>query len=169
MAIPIWKLTLQPASFNGVLFHVEAGVRSGGRRLANHEYPKRETPFAEDMGRRQKQFVVVGYVIGPDYETRRDALMAQLDLEVNGPLILPTSTDQKIVCCDRYSITERRERGGYAEFDMVFFEAGKDPSLETISNTASTVRTTANAVTGGPSFTSTATTFMNSSDITSIH
>lgn len=138
-----WRLNLQPASYNGATFHVEVQTRAGGRRIAMHEFPKRDTPYAEDMGRRARGFVVTGYIVGPNYETNRDILIEQLELEVNGQLILPTSQDQKIVVCDRYSITERRERGGYAEIEMFFLEAGEDPSTVVEQDTAATSNNTA--------------------------
>ena len=32
-------------------FYVEIASKSGGRRTAFHQFPKRDTPYAEDMGR----------------------------------------------------------------------------------------------------------------------
>lgn len=168
MVFPIWKLDLQPASYNGAEFHVEVQTRNGGRRIAMHQFPKRDIPYAEDMGRSARGFILVGYVIGDDYEIQRDLLIEQLELEGNGQLILPTSFDQKIVVCDRYSVTERREQGGYAEISMGFSEAGIDPSTITSEDTQATVNSTANSVTGGPSFQDSTNTFMQSSDITAI-
>jgi prophage DNA circulation protein len=128
MAIPPWRLSLKPASYNGVVFHVETGTRSGGRRKVIHEFPKRDTPYLEDMGRRARRFPVTAYVIGPNYEDLRDALIAQLEAEANGQLVHPTYVDADLVGVDVYSVTERRERGGYAEFEISFIEAGQDIS-----------------------------------------
>src|SRR6059058_5762319 len=110
MAVPPWRLRLQPASYNGVTFHVETGMRAGGRRIALHEFPKRDTPYAEDMGRKAKRFTVSAYVIGPDFEDQRDALIAQFEREGSGRLVLPTSFDEKIVVVENYSVTENRQR-----------------------------------------------------------
>jgi prophage DNA circulation protein len=33
MAIPQWKLDLQPATYNGVMFHVDVNTRASGRRI----------------------------------------------------------------------------------------------------------------------------------------
>jgi prophage DNA circulation protein len=53
-----WRdvLLSQPASFRGVIFHVETGGKSSGRRTVTHEYPKRDDPYAEDMGRVARHF-----------------------------------------------------------------------------------------------------------------
>jgi prophage DNA circulation protein len=143
MAIPQWRLRLQPASYNGVQFHVDGSTRASGRRIALHEFPKRDTPYAEDMGRKAKRFSVVAYVIGPNYEDQRDALIAQLEAEGAGLLVLPTSTDQKKVVIDNYSVTERREQGGYATIEMTFIEAGQDPYDQVQADTQSQVTNSA--------------------------
>src|ERR1035437_3363281 len=112
MAVPQWKLNLQPASYNGVEFKVDVNTRASGRRIANHEYPKRDIPYAEDMGRKSRRFTVTGYVIGPTYTDQRDALIDQLDLDGNGQLILPTGlarSGENAVTVDQYSVSERRE------------------------------------------------------------
>lgn len=167
--LPVWRLNLQPASFNGVTFHVEMQTRNGGRRIALHQFPKRDIPYSEDMGRQARAFMVHGYVVGPDFETQRDLLIEQLELETNGQLILPTSQDQKIVVCEHYSIIERRERGGYAELEMLFREAGEDPSTIISADTQSTVQSASDNATGGPNYQDDlSSTFIGSSDITSI-
>lgn len=168
MPVPIWALNLQPASFNGVVFHVETSTRAGGRRNAVHQFPKKDIPYTEDMGRRARGFVVVGYIVDENYEPQRDALIAELELEGNGNLVLPTSTDQKIVVCDRYSVMERREQGGYVQFDMVFVEAGIDPSTQIGVDSQANANSTANGVSGGPNYSSLTGTFMQSSDITKL-
>ena len=46
-----WE-NLRPASFRGVAFEVESHSESGGRRIELHEYPLRDTPYAEDLGKK---------------------------------------------------------------------------------------------------------------------
>jgi prophage DNA circulation protein len=40
--------------FRGVPFYIDDGDRSGGRRVASHQFPLRDTPFTQDMGREQR-------------------------------------------------------------------------------------------------------------------
>jgi prophage DNA circulation protein len=142
--VPIapWRAALAPASYNGVVFNVDIDEKSSGRRLVPHEFPKRDTPYTEDMGRRARHYTVMAYIIqgpenGYDYRPNRDALVAQLEAEGPGQLVHPTlGTDTVEV--DTYRLTERRELGGMAEFEIVFIEAGSQISTTPITDTVST-------------------------------
>lgn len=141
-----WKDKLTDASFRGVTFKVEVGGKSGGRRVAPHEWPKREVGYAEDMGKRLKRFRVTGYVIGENYDELRDALEAALDKEGAGSLKLPTR-DAVDAVCDHWDSFETRTRGRVCEFEMIFIEAGKSPSNDAQQDTPSDVRKTATEAT----------------------
>jgi prophage DNA circulation protein len=118
---------LVPAMFRGAPFHVDANARSSGRRIVLHEFPKRDVPYAEDMGRKARTFPVTGYVIGPDYVIYRELLELALEAEGPGLLILPTllQRDSLLVQVRDYTVRETRQAGGMAEFDMQFVEAGE--------------------------------------------
>jgi prophage DNA circulation protein len=141
MAIAPWRAALQPASFNGVQFHVPVDMKAGGRRLVVHEFPKSDTPYTEDMGRRARHFTVHAYVIqcafnGFDYEPNRDALIAQLEAEGPGILVHPTM-GVDTVDVGPYSVTERlAEAGGMAEFEIEFTEAGSQIATTPTKDTA---------------------------------
>jgi prophage DNA circulation protein len=129
-----WRQQWQPASFRGAVFHVETDARAGGRRIALHEFPKRNLPYAEDMGRRAFRHPVTGYVImsprNPNYLTDRDALLDALDIDGPGTLVHPLLGTMTVLC-DQYSATESRERGGYCAFEMIFIEAGAPSDIQT--------------------------------------
>jgi prophage DNA circulation protein len=135
-----WRASLRTAKFRNAAFHVEQIGRQSGRRIALHEYPKRDDPYAEDMGRRTIAFDVTGYIIqgdmllGRDYRQARNALVLALEKEGPGTLIHPTM-DELQVACDRYSITETRDRGGFCTFEMHFVEAGRQANKSTSQNT----------------------------------
>src|SRR6266436_2920739 len=125
----------EPASFRGVIFHVDTGARSSGRRGVVHEYPKRNDPYAEDMGRMARRFQFSGYLIyrpsNPIYEytSQRKKLYEALENDdigrLNHPVFVPGGMQ---ALCERYSMTESRERGGYTTFEMQFVEAGMSVS-----------------------------------------
>lgn len=46
-----WKYRLQDASFRGVPFKVEEESAGTGRRVETHEYPNRDKPYTEDLGK----------------------------------------------------------------------------------------------------------------------
>ena len=135
-----WRSALLPASFKGARFHCDTNTIESGRRFVEHEFPKKELPYAEDMGRRAKGFTLRGYIIvfpyenqgdsNPlhrlDYRTARDTLRAALETEGIGQLVLPTARNVEYVLCASYKLTEEDQRGGYCTFDMTFMEAGID-------------------------------------------
>jgi prophage DNA circulation protein len=133
-----WRGEMVPASFRGCRFFVEANSKEGGRRIVEHEFPKREYPYAEDLGRKAQEFTVRGYFItypvpssqimpfAFDYRIPRDALIAALDTGQPGLLQLPTQAPLWVVC-PRYRLTEEERFGGYCVVDMTFMEYGNSP------------------------------------------
>jgi len=67
-----WRSSLLPASFMGARFHCDTNTIESGRRFVEHEFPKKELPYAEDMGRRAKSFSLRGYIIVFPYENADD-------------------------------------------------------------------------------------------------
>jgi len=150
-----WRDVLlgEQASFRRVMFHVESGGRSSGRRTVVHEYPKRNDPYAEDMGRMARRFQFSGYLIyrpsNPLYEyvSQRKLLYEALEDDDVGTLVHPVFAPGSMqAMCERFSMTESRERGGYTQFEMQFVEAGKLVSATGASvNTAGLVNSNATA------------------------
>ena len=149
MATPLWRQLLVPAFFRMAPFHVEANARSSGRRVVLHEFPKRDTPYAEDMGRKARTFPVTGYVIGPDYQIWRELLVLALEAEGPGLLILPTllQRDTIMVQPREYTVRETRQAGGMAEFEMQFVESGNS-LFSTITDSISQSNGAADAAEG---------------------
>lgn len=125
----VWRDNLVPASFRGAIFHVEVSSRSSGRRTVVHQYPKRNLPYAEDMGREAVRWQFTGYLIlrdkgiGGNLLTQIAALIGALEADDAGILVHPT-LGTMMVMCERYSYGDKRQQGGYVEFDMQFVEAG---------------------------------------------
>lgn len=153
-----WRDDLQYARFRGAYFHCESNSRESGRRIVEHQFPKKDTPYAEDMGRHAREFTVRGYcIVYPsqrddqlftvDYRTVRNALIAALEAEGPGELQLPTQPPQQVVC-PRYRMMEEERFGGYVAFDMTFqeygleplFDVGQEDTASTVSNSAADVR-----------------------------
>jgi prophage DNA circulation protein len=137
-----WKAGLLPASFRGVPFRVDVQSKVSGRREIEHEFAKRDLPKGEDMGRRGCRFTITGWVIGDDYVAQMEALMAALETEGSGTLVM-TSQGPINVYPGPYTVVERRERGRMAEFEMSFIEAGDVQSFSPVTNTQSAVATAA--------------------------
>ena len=58
---------LRRASFRGVPFEVTSSNLSIGRRTQTFEYPQRDDPFTEDMGRSKRTIRITAFVVGYDY------------------------------------------------------------------------------------------------------
>lgn len=111
------------ASFRGVSFCVDVSERQGGRRTVTHEFPLRDDPYLEDLGRRARTFRLDGYVVGDDYLTQKDALLAALE-DQGGPgeLVHPYYGVRRAICTS-VSVHEARTEGGWAVFAIEFAEA----------------------------------------------
>lgn len=119
-----WREDLQPASFRGVPFEVENDTGKFGRRVEVHEYPQRDKPFAEDLGRATREFTVSAFVIGDDYLQRRDALLEAIEAGGPGTLVHPYYGRLEVNVTD-VSVTHSRSNGGMCEFSLAFVESGE--------------------------------------------
>lgn len=142
-----WRARYQLAYFRSAYFHVETDARQGGRRVAVHQYPKRNTPYAEDMGRSANRFLVQGYLIGPTYWDAKNILITELEKDGPGRLRLPLPYQMAdvTVMVMSYTVTEARERGGYCTIEMDFVEYG-DPNYRQTVSTATQIDQSAGAV-----------------------
>jgi prophage DNA circulation protein len=118
-----WRDTLRPATFRGVGFKVGNSEMMGGRRTVSHEYPLRDEPFVEDMGRRARRYPVEGWIVGPDYHTARDALISALEKYGAGTLVHPY-LGNKLVLVSGFRVRESAEEGGMCRFAIDFEETG---------------------------------------------
>ncbi len=117
------------ASFRGVAFFVSSSERSGGRRTVKHEFPGRDDPHVEDLGRVSRTFPIDGYVLGPDYITQRDALISACE-DTSGPgeLVHPYFGKKRVICT-ALSVRESSGDGGIAQFGLTFDEAPDKASI----------------------------------------
>lgn len=80
---------LLPASFRGVGFYVTSAGIKAGRRTVVHEYPQRDKPFVEDIGRATRQISVSAFVVGDDYIKQANALLEAIEKPGQGTLVHP--------------------------------------------------------------------------------
>lgn len=144
-----WLERLQQASFRNVPFQVEQAGVSGGRRLAVHEYPLRDRPFAEDLGRDARSYQVEAYVLAStitengqrsgDYMAARDALIEALESGDGPGTLVHPYLGRLQVAVRGYRLSESTREGGIARFSIVFVEAGEAAQPATATDTRSLV------------------------------
>lgn len=135
-----WRENMRRGSFRGAPFFTNAVDDEVGRRVAVHEYPGRDNPYPEDMGRKARGFTVECYVSGPEYMAQRDALIAAVEKKGPGKLVHPfwgEFTVQAINC----RIREGSGEEGVARFAITFVESGQNEFPVSSTNTAQLVET----------------------------
>lgn len=119
-----WKEDLQPASFRGVPFHVTDDGGTGGRRGTLHEFPQRDNPYFEDVGRKGRGKTITCFVIGENYIAARDALLEALETAGPGELVHPTFGRLTVSVPD-FSYRQSNSEGGMCRFEISFVESGE--------------------------------------------
>jgi prophage DNA circulation protein len=118
-----WWLQLQPGSWRGVGFVMDAAEAKAGRRVAVHEYPYRDTVWPEDLGKLPRRFAFQAFLTGDDVYSQRDAMIAACEQSGPGTLVHPTMGTVQVVLLD-FTVIDRRERGRYVEITFAFVLAG---------------------------------------------
>lgn len=115
---------LRPASFRGVAFEVNGADFGAGRRVQVHEYPQRDAPYTEDLGRATREVSVEGFLVGADYIEQANRLLAALETAGAGTLIHPWLGAMQVCLKDPARV--RFDAGlGVATVSMSFVESGE--------------------------------------------
>ncbi|MFJ3112307.1 DNA circularization protein [Pseudomonas putida] len=114
-----WRDLRREASFRGVPFWVDSDSVPIGRRTQLHEYPKRDEPMVEDMGRQTREYKFEGFVVGSDFIAQRDRLEAALDIPGPGELVHPWY-GRLTVTAGKCEVSHVRSELGMARFNLTF-------------------------------------------------
>lgn len=120
-----WKDRLQPASFRGVPFKVDREDAGVGRRVETHEYPNRDKPYTEDLGKVTFRPNITAYVIGDDCFEQRDRLIEALNKPGPGTLVHPTFGELNVCVDGEIRVSTTGSEGRMVRFDLQFVEAGE--------------------------------------------
>lgn len=120
-----WKDRLQDASFRGVPFKVEEENAGTGRRVETHEYPNRDKPYTEDLGKVTFRPSITAYVVGDDCFDQRDRLIDALNKPGPGTLVHPTYGELKVCVDGEVRVSTSKSEGRIVRFDLKFVEAGE--------------------------------------------
>ena len=132
---------LRPASFRGVSFDVTKTTLKVGRRVQVFEYPQRDIPFVEDLGRSAREVTVSAVVAGDDYISRMKKIISVCEKEGSGRYVDPwlgamTVTPKALSAPEFQSIH-------VAKITITFVESGEYRFPNSLLNTGSLCETAA--------------------------
>ncbi|KPW10107.1 DNA circulation [Pseudomonas syringae pv. aceris] len=117
-----WRDSLLPASFRGVGFFIEKAVVPAGRKGQLHEFPQRDEPYFESLGKQSKVHTLTGFIVGPDCFEQRDKLLQALEQEGAGELVHPW-LGRVQVQVGECGVTHNLSEGGLVRLDLKFYPA----------------------------------------------
>lgn len=120
-----WRDQLRQGRFREAEFFISSADAGVGRRTVLHEYPLRDVPFVEDLGRKAREFTLEVFVLGADYMAARDRLVSALEQPGAGTLVHPWWGQLRVAVRD-CRVRESSTDGGMAVFSITFTEAGEN-------------------------------------------
>lgn len=120
-----WIDNLQDASLRGVPFKVDEDEATFGRRVQVHEYPNRDKPWAEDMGRATRRFSVQAYLIGDDYFEQRNKLIEAVEKPGSCTLVHPFYGEMTVTVTDEVRVSHTKDEGRMCRVSFSFIESGE--------------------------------------------
>lgn len=120
-----WLNDLLPASFRGVGFQVSSTSSEFGRRNQTHEYPFRDIPYTEDMGRSARKNKIEAFLIGDDYQEQTEKLVNAIEQEGSGMLIHPFLGELNVNIEGQITVNNSVENGRMSVISFSFVEAGE--------------------------------------------
>ncbi|MEJ1378178.1 MAG: DNA circularization N-terminal domain-containing protein [Candidatus Sedimenticola sp. (ex Thyasira tokunagai)] len=137
-----WRDNLRQGKFRDAEFVIESDGMSFGRRNELHEFPGRDTPYVEDLGRKARVHNVECYVIGPNYMSARDKLIEALEAPGPGTLVHPYLGTMR-VSARKPRMRESTRDGGMAKFTITFVESGENTRPDAVIDTRQVIDTKA--------------------------
>lgn len=120
-----WLNNLLPASFRGVPFQVSGTSSEFGRRNQTHEYPFRDVPYTEDLGRSARKNKIDAFVIGDDHKLQAEKLVEAIEEEGAGTLIHPILGELNVNIVGTATVSDSVENGRMSVISFSFVEAGE--------------------------------------------
>jgi prophage DNA circulation protein len=124
--------------FRGIEIHLESTSTEPGRRVQVHEYPLRDQPYAEDLGRNKREHQITGYLLGDDYDVVRDQLIEAFEKPGAGEFFHPYyGTYQAIITASR--ISESTSEGGICRVTFTALRADDKPLVPAVTTDTQSV------------------------------
>ncbi|AZC55440.1 DNA circularization protein [Pseudomonas chlororaphis] len=115
-----WRDQLLPASFRGISFLIPLTSVPVGMKGQLHEFPQRDTPFFEQLGKQSRVHKMTAWIIGDDCFERRDKLIEALETPGGGELVHPW-LGRLQVKAGECELSHDLTAGGMVVFDLTFY------------------------------------------------
>lgn len=132
-----WRDKKQAASFRGVPFEVQRDSQPAGQRTQVHEYPQRDKPLVEPLGKRTNEIKISAFVAGDDCLEKRDQLLEVIEQPGAGELIHPWLGSLTVSCIDCF-FSHDRSAQGVVRFELTFVEGEAEPTFPAAGTDAAT-------------------------------
>lgn len=135
-----WMNSWREASFRGASFWVDKDQLETGRRLVTHEFPHRDKPYVEDMGRSANKVQVTAYVASDEADSETQRLYQACGAGGAATLVLPAARMR--AHCEKCTRDWTKDRQGFFAFDLSFVVDGAEaapistPYLARLTHTA---------------------------------
>ena len=140
-----WRDQYQQGSYRGVPFLTESADGQFGRRNQVHEYPGRDVPYVEDLGKAAREFTIECLVLGANYMAARDQLIDAFEKPGPGTLVHPYRGTMQVSIKGKARIRESSRHGGSARITLSFVESGENLHPTQAADTQSVVNSRADA------------------------
>lgn len=137
---------LFPASFRGVPFEVKTSDLQVGRRTQAFEYPQRDKPFIEDLGRSARQIELEAVIVGADFIPRMNRLIAAMEAQGSGTLVHPFLGEMTVTPQATTRVSYDTNGLGVATATLSFIESGEYEFPGTAADAGSAIQSAANAI-----------------------
>lgn len=114
-----WQKTLRRASYRGVAFWVDYDDKSGGKRLALHEYAGGRNTIVEELGLVTSAFDVTLYLVSDTADLQATSLEAVMLADGPGLLTLPID-GSFLATVQGFRRSRSKDRHNYIGFDVTF-------------------------------------------------
>lgn len=115
-----WRDQMLPASFRGISFLIPQASVPVGMKVQLHEFPQRDEPYAEQMGKQAQVHRLVCWIIGDDCFERRDKFMEAVQTPGAGELVHPWLGRMQVKAGEA-ELTHEFKQGGMAAFAVTFY------------------------------------------------
>lgn len=133
------------AKFRDIEFFVSESEAEFGRRIVKHEYPNKNVPGSEDLGRKARSFTVEAYLVGENIDAEKVSLIEAIEADGPGILIHPYY-GKRTVNCTSGRVRERSTEKYFVSFTLSFEEAGEFEYPRAADDTTFQLTAAANAV-----------------------